>query len=408
MRIAILAVGNEVLSGEIVNTNGAFAAKEAELRGAIISRQLVLPDDVEKIREGLETAYRDAGVVIAIGGLGPTVDDLTRQGAAAYFGVELVLDEKILAGIEGFFSRVGRPMPPNNRQQALGFKTGTFLPNPNGTAPGLLLEKGGRTLFLLPGPPDELRPMVHTFVLPYIDRHMDTPLVTRSFRLYGIGESAAESRIIGLYEKYPQVNLAPYASISCLDYVLTAPKTFTSQLEAFEKDFLQLLGEHVAGVRGVPLAKTVVERLKRHDKTLVAAESCTGGMLASELINIPGVSPVFLEGVVSYSNLSKIRRLGVKEETLAAYGAVSAETACEMAQSLRQQWDCDYALSITGIAGPDGGTAEKPVGLCYIALAQKGRSVIVERFVFPGNREKIRLRAATAALYLLFRQIKTL
>ena len=407
MNIAIIAVGNEVLCGQIVNTNSSYIATEVENLGAVITHQQVVSDKEEAVVEALEVAYHYADIVVTVGGLGPTVDDLTRQGVAKFFKEELVEDADSLQKIEDFYKRIQRPMSPNNKQQALVFQSGKMLPNPRGTAPGLFLKKDDRTVFLLPGPPDELKPMVQAEILPYIKERLDVKLLTRTYRIYGIGESAAETKIMALYEQYPQVNLAPYASLSYVDYVMSAPENYEGQLDAFDKEFTEIFKDNIVGGRGVPLAKTVVELLKGKDLTIATAESCSGGMLASELVNVEGVSDVFLEGLVSYSNEAKIKRLGVSPETLKTYGAVSEQTVREMADGLRAQIGSDLAVSISGLAGPGGGTKEKPVGLCYMALSTK-KGTVVESYIFPGDREKVRIRVTSAALFLIFKHIKTL
>lgn len=407
MKIAILAVGNEVLCGKIVNSNSAYLAAKAEELGAKVVHHQVVPDGVEAIAEGLETAYRHAQMVLTIGGLGPTVDDLTRQGVAAFFQEELVQDEKILAGLEAMFNRMGRPMTANNKQQALRFASGEVLDNPNGSAPGLFLEKNGRAVFLLPGPPNELKPMFEKDVLPYISARVEAPMISRSYRLYGTGESWAEDAIIGLYDKYPMVNIAPYASISYVDYILTALQTYQQQLDELERDFLDILGEHHVGTHETNLPQEVVRLMADKGLTLAVAESCTGGLLASEIVNVSGASQVLLEGLVTYSNESKMSRLQVKPGTLEAFGAVSAETALEMAVNLKAATGADAAIAITGVAGPGGGTPEKPVGLVFMTIILKDR-VIPFSQVFNGNREKVRLRSTNQALYLLYRELKAL
>ncbi|MCL1948448.1 MAG: competence/damage-inducible protein A [Turicibacter sp.] len=407
MNIAIVAVGNEVLCGQIVNTNSSYIALEVEQLGAVVAHQQVVPDNVEAIKEAMETAYRYADVVLTVGGLGPTVDDLTRHGVAGFFGEDLVLDEPSLQGIEDFYKRINRTMSPNNKQQAYGFSSGRMVPNPRGTAPGLFLEKDGRAVFLLPGPPDELKPMVQNHVLPYIEKRLGDKRITQTYRLYGIGESAAEIKILDLYERYPQLNIAPYASISYTDYVVSTPQKHEGLLKPFHEDFHGILGGHIVGERGVPIAETIVGFLKRHSLTLATAESCTGGMLASELVNVPGVSDVFLEGMVTYTNEAKMKRLGVKAQTLQEHGAVSEECVREMAEGLRAVASSDFAVAISGIAGPTGGTDEKPVGLCHLAVATP-TGTETESFIFPGDREKIRIRTTSAALYLIFRCLKAI
>ena len=405
MNVAILAIGNEVLCGKIVDTNGAIISREIERVGAKVVHREVVLDTVDDIVLGLRHAYEYADTVITIGGLGPTVDDLTRIGVAQYFGEELVYDDEIYQQIACLFMRMNRSVPENNKRQAYRFAGGTVMDNPNGTAPGLSLEKEGRLIFLLPGPPNEIFPMFETDVLPFIKGRIKVPLVHRSYRLYGIGESPAEEKIIHLYEKYPMLDVAPYCAISYVDYVVSGSESDGAYLDYFEEDFLKLLGEHYVGSADVNLNERVVARLKELNLTIAIAESCTGGMLAASLVDVPGVSEVFLEGLVVYSNEAKKLRLGVTSETLEEHGAVSLETAREMVLNLSKQTGANVGLSITGIAGPGGGTDEKPVGTVYIGISVDS-TIQVVNYHFSGSREKIRERAMNQALYLLFKMLK--
>lgn len=404
MNIVILAIGNEVLCGKVVNTNSAFIAREISQMGAKIIHQEVVSDQEEDIIRGLKHAYSYADFVITIGGLGPTIDDLTRYGVAKYFDEELVYDEELFQEIASFFSRFGRQAPENNKRQAERFKTGTVIPNRNGTAPGLYLKKNNQTIFLLPGPPNELEPMLYGHVLPYFKERLDKPLISRSYRLYGIGESDAESRVIDVYQKFPMLNIAPYCEVSYIDYLVSTTEDSEEQLDAFEKEFLNILGAHHIGDQSTALNKEVIRLLKEKGLTIATAESCTGGMLASELVNVEGASSVFLEGVVAYSNEAKQRRLNVEEAALIKHGAVSECVAKQMSQHLKSQTGADVGVAITGIAGPNGGTDLKPVGLTYIAITI-GDKTQGWSHVFHGNREKIRERATSRALYLLYYQL---
>ncbi|MCL2559730.1 MAG: competence/damage-inducible protein A [Turicibacter sp.] len=402
MNVAVLAIGNEVLCGKIVDTNGAYISQKVEQVGAKVVHREVVLDTIPDIVLGLNHAYEYADFVITIGGLGPTVDDLTRDGVAEFFGEELVYDEHIHANIARMFKQMNRAMPDNNKRQAYRFAGGEVIANPNGTAPGLALTKEGKHVFLLPGPPNELLPMFDEYVLPIVKNLVDVPLVTRSYRLYGIGESPAEAKVIHLYEKYPLLDIAPYASISYVDYLVSAKETDVAQIDRFEQDFWALVGEHYVGSADVPLCERVMEKLLDQDLTIAVAESCTGGMLAARLIDVAGASGAFLEGLVVYSNVSKQLRLGVSSTTLETFGAVSAEVSAEMAAGVAAQSRADVTVSITGVAGPGGGSEEKPVGTVYIGLLIDGE-VTVQRYHFTGSRDKIRERATNQALYLLFK-----
>lgn len=405
MNVAILAIGNEVLCGKITNTNSTFMAREIERIGGTVVYQQVVCDDESQIAKGLKQAYTYADHVITIGGLGPTVDDLSRQGVAKYFNETLVIDEETYKGIKAYFDKISRSMPDNNMRQAYVFASGTIIPNPNGTAPGLALHKNKQTVFLLPGPPNELEPMFNDYVLPYIKERVGDGQISRSYRLYGIGESFAEARIIGLYDKYPRLNIAPYCSITYTDYVVTTCLTNEDQLNAFEEDFLALMKNYHIGNQMTQLGEEVIALFKEKKLTLSTAESCTGGLIASELVNVAGASEVFLEGFVTYSNEAKTKRLGVDTQLLVEHGAVSEAVARAMSEGLKLTTKTDVAIGITGIAGPGGGTEMKPVGLTYISITTKNETV-VKRYIFYGNREKIRQRAMTQALFLLYHNIK--
>lgn len=405
MKVAILAIGNEVLCGKIVDTNGALISREIERVGAKVVHREVVLDTVDDIVSGLTHAYEYADFVITIGGLGPTVDDLTRVGVARYFDEELIYDEGIYQNMRRLFARMNREIPESNKRQAYRFAAGAVIDNSNGTAPGLFLEKEGRLIFLLPGPPNEIFPMFEAHVLPMIKGMVDIPFITRSYRLYGIGESLAEERMIHLYQKYPMLEIAPYCSISYVDYLVGAKEVDTAKLDGFEADFLALLKDHYVGSADVNLNERVVTQLKELDMTIAVAESCTGGLLAATLIDVPGVSQVFLEGVVVYSNEAKKSRLGVTSEILEVYGAVSMETAREMALRLFRQTGANVIVSITGIAGPDGGTDAKPVGTVYMGILIDSNIQVV-KCTFSGSRDKVRERAVSQALYLLFRRLE--
>ena len=402
LNIAILAIGNEVLCGKIVDTNGATISREIEKVSAKVVHREVVLDTIDDIVSGLRHAYEYADFVITIGGLGPTIDDLTREGVANYFNEELVYDETIYQEIVDYFSRMNRETPTNNKRQAYKFVTGSVLKNNNGTAPGLTLDKDGKTVYLLPGPPDEILPMFAEYVLPVIKKLVDIPLITRSYRLYAVGESPAEAKVIHLYKKYPMLDIAPYASVSFFDYIVTAKETEADELNTFEEEFLGILGDYCVGSADVSLNAVVVNKLRDLNMDIAVAESCSGGMLASSFVEIDGASEVFLEGLVAYSNEAKVARLGVDRATIERYGAVSEECAREMAIKLQNLTNADVTVSITGIAGPSGGTTEKPVGTVYIGICI-GNAISVYLCHFSGSREKIRVRSKDQALYFLYR-----
>ena len=405
MNVAILAIGNEVLCGKVVDTNGAFISREIDLMGGKVTYKGSVQDTLNDITLGLKQAYEHADLVITIGGLGPTVDDLTREAVARFFDEELLYSEEIFSEIGEHFARMNRKMPDNNKHQAYHFKTGHVLKNSNGTAPGLSLKKEGKVVYLLPGPPHELKEMFQKSVAPDLLQLINEPTTARSYRLYGIGESPAEDKVIHLYHKYPKLNVAPYCTPSIVDYIVKTSQSNAEELDLFEKEFLDILGEHCVGSADVELNVRVVDLLKEKGLTIATAESCTGGMLASALIDVPGASKVFMEGFITYSDAAKINRLGVDGQLIATYGAVSEEVAIDMAEKLKEQTKADVTVSITGIAGPGGGSDEKPVGTVYMTVCI-GEEEQTNVYRFSGDRDRIRTRAVNQALYTLFKLLK--
>jgi len=404
MNVSVLAIGNEVLCGKVVDTNGTFISREIDLIGGKVTYRGSVQDTFDDIVLGLKQAYQHADIVITIGGLGPTIDDRTREAVAQFFNEELLYGEELFQGISSYFSRMNRKMPDNNKHQAYHFKTGSVLKNNNGTAPGLSLQKDGKLIFLLPGPPHEMKQMFHESVLPILNELVDEPNVLRSYRLLGIGESPAEDQVIHLYEKYPKLEIAPYCTPSIVDYMVKTPQSNAGELDQFEAEFLGILGEHCVGSADVELNARVINLLKEKGLTVATAESCTGGLLASTFVDVAGVSDVFLEGLVTYSNASKVNRLGVEEALITKYGAVSEEVSKKMARNVQKLTGADVAISTTGIAGPSGGSDEKPVGTTYITI-RVGEEEQTERFCFNGDRDRIRTRAVNQVLYLLFKTL---
>ena len=402
MKVAVLAIGNEVLCGKVVDTNGAFISREIDLIGGRVTYKGSVQDTLDDIMLGLRQAYEHADVVITIGGLGPTVDDLTREAVAKFFDEELLYSEEVFQEISGHFFRMNLEVPDSNKQQAYYFKTGSVLKNGKGTAPGLSLKKDGKVVFLLPGPPHELQKMFKESVLPVVTEMIDEPIVMRSYRLLGIGESPAEAKVVHLYEKYPKLTIAPYCMPAIIDYMVKTSQHNEAELDLFEKEFLAILGEYHVGSTDVDLNVRVVELLQEKKLTLATAESCTGGMLASTFIDVPGVSSLFIEGVVAYGNEAKINRIGVDKELIAKHGAVSEEVARDMAVKLQKLTKADVTISTTGIAGPNGGTDEKPVGTVYMTICI-GEEEQTWHYTFVGDRNRIRMRVVNQALYTLYR-----
>lgn len=405
----ILAVGTELLLGDIANTNAQFLSRELAKLGVNVYGHSVVGDNPARLMAAYRHAFEKAELVIATGGLGPTEDDITKETAADFFGVPLELHEESWAAIQKHFE--GRTLPSNNRKQAMLPKGCTVFANHNGTAPGVCMERDGKLLILLPGPPNELEPMFLTHAVPFLRQKSGGVFLSRTLKITGVGESLAEELLKDILETQTNPTAALYAKVSEVWLRLTAAAPDEERARALIAPTAEAvyakLGNHVYGEDDDTLPGVVAEKLRAKGLTLVTAESCTGGMLASTLVGVPGVSAVFREGLVTYANEAKINRLGVSEAILREHGAVSPQTAAAMAEGAAKTSGAAVGLSTTGIAGPDGagGVSSKPVGLVYIGLYIEGRGVSVQELRLAGNREKIRRRAVVSALDYLRREL---
>ncbi len=405
MKAEIIAVGTEILLGDILNTNAQYLSKELAQLGIEVYFQTVVGDNPQRLKDSIFHAFSRADIIITTGGLGPTEDDLTKETAAAYFEEELVLDEKAFAQIKTFFDRIGRTMTENNKKQAMVPKShGRVLYNPNGTAPGIIIEKNGKMIVMLPGPPKETVPMFENQVKPYLLTKQEYTFVSEILRVSSIGESAMETLVKDLIDKQTNPTIAPYAKDGESILRITAKAKSTQEATALiapvKAALRERLGNAVYAEGETDLQTVVAQLLLQQHKTIAIAESCTGGMIASNLVSCAGISEVLLEGCVTYTNDAKIRRLGVNPETLETYTAVSEQVAAQMAEGIAKTSGADIGISTTGIAGPDGGTEEKPVGLVYIGLHINGKTT-VKAYRYTGQRNKIRQRAAYQALDIL-------
>lgn len=405
MVMELICVGTELLLGNIVNTNAAYLAEKCAGLGLSCYYQSVVGDNADRLRQMLCTALERADILILSGGLGPTTDDLTKETAANVMGMPLVMDAHSLERIEGFFQTRGLEMTENNKKQALVPRGAIVLDNDNGTAPGLILEKDGKRMILLPGPPNELCPMFEKCVRPYLEGLQPGIIYSRTVKICGIGESKAASMIQDLIDGQSNPTVAPYAKTGEVHLRVTAraqdEKEAKQLVKPMVKELKNRFGMDIYTTEeNVTLEKAVVDLLLANGLTVSTIESCTGGMLAARLINIPGVSEVFKSGYITYSNKAKRKVVGVKKSSLHKYGAVSEQVAYEMANGSAMVTKADVTVSVTGIAGPDGGTAEKPVGLVFIGCCVRGRTVVKE-YHFMGNRAKIREATVSAALTLM-------
>lgn len=401
MKAEIITVGTEILLGDIVNTNSQYLAKELADLGVEVYYQGTVGDNEDRLLQSIEESLNRSDMVITTGGLGPTKDDLTKETAAKFFNQELVLDEKSWNKIEIYFNKLGKIPTENNKKQAYFPKDAIILENNNGTAPGAILRKGKKIIIVLPGPPREMKPMFEESVKPYLKSLTNEILESKTLRFYGIGESSLEEEIIDIIKEQSNPTVAPYAKDMEVTLRITAKATSKEEainlINPVVHKIQDKVGKYIYSDDDISLEDTVAKILVSKNLTIGVAESCTGGMVSSNLINYPGISSVFMEGCVTYSNEAKMKSLGVKKETLDKFGAVSEETAKEMAEGIAKRHNTNIGLSTTGIAGPEGGSEEKPVGLVYLGIYINGKTM-VKRYVFNGNRQQIRLRATKTIL----------
>ena len=402
MKAEIIAVGSELLTPDRLDTNSLFLTAELNKLGIEVVRKTIVGDNRDLLSEAFSDALERVPLIIASGGLGPTEDDLTRETVADLLGRKLRLNEAILRYIEGRFRALGREMPPVNVRQAMVPEGAEVLENPRGSAPGLWIEDSGRMIALLPGPPRELKPMFREQILPRLERRgSGIRMFHRELRVAGMGESALEQRIKPIYTRYADVNTTILAAPGEIqihlriwtDDAAHAQKT----LDEISRSFELALTDRIFSQDGSSLEEIVANILTMNNATISAAESCTGGLLAQRLTSIAGSSSYFLGGVVCYSNELKTAWADVPPEIIKAKGAVSSEVAIALADGIRRRIGSTLGVGITGIAGPSGGTEEKPVGTVHVAIAHAGG--VKERGVrFPGDREAIRWHAAQLAL----------
>ncbi len=406
----LISVGTELLLGNIVNTNTQFLAEKCALLGLSMYHQVTVGDNRERLTQVICDAIDRSDIVILTGGLGPTEDDLTKEVCAEVMGCPLVEDRHTRQMIEEYFkNNIYKEIPDNNWKQALVPLGAIVLDNHNGTAPGLILTRENKTAILLPGPPNELIPLFNEQVQPYLEKLRPEVIRSQMVKICGVGESQVEDRLLDLIDQQTNPTIATYAKTGEVHLRVTASAATTEKadklIKPVVKEIKKRFGEAVYSTKeNESLEMAVVRLLKKHGLTVTTAESCTGGMLAARLVNVPGASDVFCEGYITYSNKSKRRLLDVNKRTLKKYGAVSEQTAREMAIGGVFANGADVCVAVTGIAGPDGGSEEKPVGLVYIACYLNDKA-LVEKYQFKGNRGKIREQTVVRALDLLRRSI---
>ena len=406
----IIAIGSELLSSSRTDTNSLWLTDQLNRIGIDVRLKTIVGDDDARLEEVVKDAVKRSRVVLTTGGLGPTEDDITRKVVARALGKRLSLDEKVLAEIRERFRSFGiANMPERNSRQAMVIAGAEVLSNPNGSAPGLYLEHEGCAIALMPGPPREMKPMFENYVRARLDKLAgDTRFATRVLRVAGLGESAVDEKIAPIYTKYENPQTTILFNSSEIEIHLRAHGRTEADAETLLDDLsLKIereLGNSAFSFRGETMEEVVGRRLAMTEFTLAVAESCTGGLIAHRMTSVPGASKYFIEGVVTYSNDSKVRLLGVDKKLIREFGAVSQQVARDMARGVRHRAKTDFGLAVTGIAGPGGGTKDKPVGLVYIALADDAHTEH-KKLTIPGDRELVRWRASQAALDMLRRRL---
>ena len=401
MKAEIISVGTEILLGDILNTNTYYLSNELAAIGVEVYYQTTVGDNEERLLKTLSESLKRSDLVICTGGLGPTEDDITKEVCAKYLGYDLEINEDSWNKIKRYFDKMGKKPTENNKKQGYFPRNSKILPNDYGTAPGCIMEKNNKAIVILPGPPREMKPMFDNYVKPFLLERTSNIIESRVLRIIDMGESNIEYQLTDLIQNQSNPTIATYAK----DYECTVRITAKAKskedclklIQPIEDEIKSRFNEAIYATGETTIEDEVAKILVKNNLTLSAAESCTGGMVSSDLINYPGISSVFMEGCVTYSNEAKIMTLGVSDETLNSVGAVSEECAREMAVGVAKRHNTNIGLSTTGIAGPTGATVDKPVGLVYFGIYINGK-VVTKKYIFDGDRQRIRYRACKALL----------
>ncbi|MBC5823469.1 MAG: competence/damage-inducible protein A [Candidatus Eremiobacteraeota bacterium] len=408
----IITIGTELLLGQLVDTNSAVIARALADAGIDVHRQTSVGDNEQRIAEAIREALGRSDAVLCAGGLGPTVDDMTRAAVASATQRPLELRQELLADLERWFASVGRPMAVNNQLQAYVPQEAQVLNNPYGTAPGFAVDLGNTAVLAMPGVPRELIPMLESGAIPWLVARLKphATIVTRVLRTIGIGESDVDARIVDLFQASTNPTIAVLAHVGQVDVKMTAKaqtrEAALALIGELERKLRERLGDAIYGVDDASIEQTLGRALQARKWTLATAESCTGGLLGAMITSVPGSSSYYRGGAVSYADEAKYKLLGVAPSLIDLYGAVSPEVALAMAVGARETLRATLALAITGVAGPAGGTPEKPVGLVLIALAKEDGGVIGRELHVRGDREMVRQRAALTALTVAWRHAR--
>ncbi|MDD3168147.1 MAG: competence/damage-inducible protein A [Eubacteriales bacterium] len=379
MKSAILSVGTELLFGQITNTNSVFLSQQLNYLGIDVMYHYTVGDNPKRLAEMIHQAFTDCDLIVTTGGLGPTQDDLTKEIAAEVLHDELVLHEDLLKELENYFRGMNRVMTENNKKQAYLPSRAVLFDNDAGTAPGFALEENGKTIICMPGPPREMTRMFERKIKPYLQEKSESVIYYKMLRTFGIGESMLETELRQWIDGQTDPTLATYAKEGEACLRITSKRSTFEEAKAVVEDMIgkvtQKIGQYVYSYNDEELYQVVGKKMIDQKISVSSAESCTGGLFAQTMTEIPGISAVYDRGFITYSNQAKMEELGVKAETLEKFGAVSEETAIEMAEGLKKVTGSRLCISVTGIAGPDGGTEEKPVGLVYICAILDGARI---------------------------------
>ena len=412
MKTAILTVGTEILFGQIVNTNAAYLSRELNNLGFDVMYHYSVGDNPKRLLELIHLAFRDCDMIITTGGLGPTQDDLTKETIARAMGERIVVSDMAMEALKSHYRKSERPMTENNLKQAYMPESAEVLPNDQGTAPGFWLEKDGKIIVSMPGPPREMTNMFSKEVMPRLRSLQDSVIHYRILRTFGLGESKMETVLLPLIDEQTDPTIATYAKEGECSLRIASKRATLQEAKKAVDDMSQrvmdIIGEYVYSQDNEDLKDVVGRLLISKNITVSCAESCTGGLFAGTLTDIPGISCVFDRGIVTYSNKAKMEELGVKEDTLETFGAVSSQTAAEMAQGLAEKTGSDLCISVTGIAGPDGGSLQKPVGTAYVGIRWKGNTEIIKIQRRNVNRKWNRNYAVLSMLYEIYKRISAI
>lgn len=410
MKTALLTVGTEILFGQIVNTNAAYLSRELNNLGFDVMYHYSVGDNPERLEELIHLAFRDCDMIITTGGLGPTQDDLTKETIAKAMGDKLIVSEEALADLKSRYHKNNRPMTENNLKQANMPQNADILHNDEGSAPGFWLEKNGKIIVSMPGPPREMNNMFIKEVRPRLEKLQDSVIHYKILRTFGLGESMMETLLLPLIDGQTDPTIATYAKEGecSLRIASKRPTIEEAQIavDSMITEVMKIVGEYVYSCDDEDLINVVGKLLLEKNISVSCVESCTGGLFAGTLTGIDGISKVFDRGLVTYSNEAKTEELGVNKATLDKFGAVSAETALEMVEGLQNKTGADLCISVTGIAGPEGGTAEKPVGLVYIGISYNGKFEAIETQMRNVNRNWNRNYAVLNMLYEIYKRIR--